>query len=266
MRGRTPRPSRRGFPDSRRARRRARRLPGLPPAGRLARAGGAGEARGVPRRGVLGTPGARLRPGGRAAADRRAGPGRARRQPDRPDVHRRPLRRRAVRRAARRRAGQPAHRRAPRRRAGAVRHPDHRAGALRPAGQQADPGRAGHAARALAARRAGPARADRARGRGARRRSAGRRCCRCWPRPGWAVPRPRPRFGHGAQVELAGRARAAAPVRLLPRQPAEHLHRPAHPGDAGGGARAAAERPGCRARLDWAYGRIAASRVGPRAG
>ena len=48
---------------------------------------------------------------------------------------------------------------------------------------------------------------------------------------GWAVPRPRPVFGHGAQVELAGDG-AAAPVRLLPRQPAEHLHRAADPGDA----------------------------------
>ena len=58
-------------------------------------------------------------------------------------------------------------------------------------------------------------------------------------RAGWVVPRPRPavrarRAGH----VRAGhpRSRAAAAVRQLPREPAEHLHRTAHPRHAGGGA------------------------------
>ena len=124
--------------------------------------------------------------------------------------------------------------RAPRRRPGAARHPDHRAGALRAAGQQADPRRAGHL-RGLAARRAGAARADPARGRGARRvRLAGaaagagrRRAGRCRG----------PARGSGtARTSSWPATAAAAPVRQLPRQPAEHVHRPAHPGDAGGRA------------------------------
>ena len=50
---------------------------------------------------------------------------------------------------------------------------------------------------------------------------------------GWTVPSPRPRFGHAAEVPLhdAGGARHPA-RRLLPRQPAQHLHRSAHPRDA----------------------------------
>ena len=81
------------------------------------------------------------------------------------------------------------------------RHPDHRAGALRAAGQQADAGRARHLRR-LAARRAGAA---------ARR-------VRWWcsgafgwqallpvlAGAGWAVPRPRPRFG-ARRARRAGR-------------------------------------------------------------
>ncbi len=58
-------------------------------------------------------------------------------------------------------------------------------------------------------------------------------------------PRPRPAFAHGAR----GRARRPGPVRLLPREPAQHLHRPAHRRHAargaahgGGGGRAAVDR------------------------
>ena len=47
-------------------------------------------------------------------------------------------------------------------------------------------------------------------------------------RLGLEVPRPRPRFGHGAEVELGEPARR----RVVPPQPAEHLHRPAHRADA----------------------------------
>ena len=58
-------------------------------------------------------------------------------------------------------------------------------------------------------------------------------------RAGWVVPRPRPRFGHGVAGHVRARhprSRAAAAVRQLPREPAEHLHRTAHPRHAGGGA------------------------------
>ena len=47
-------------------------------------------------------------------------------------------------------------------------------------------------------------------------------------RLGLEVPRPRPRFGHAAEVELGEPARH----RVVPPQPAEHLHRPAHRADA----------------------------------
>ena len=82
-----------------------------------------------------------LRTGRRAHRDPRPRPGRARRQPDRSGLHRRPLRRRAVRRAVPGRAGQPADQRRPRRRPGADRHPDLRGRPVRAAGQQADSGR-----------------------------------------------------------------------------------------------------------------------------
>ncbi|BAD57203.1 hypothetical protein NFA_23560 [Nocardia farcinica IFM 10152] len=51
---------------------------------------------------------------------------------------------------------------------------------------------------------------------------------------GWAVPRPPEVRARGAGAAGTGRRgpRAARAVRLLPRQPAEHLHRQADPGDA----------------------------------
>ena len=57
---------------------------------------------------------------------------------------------------------------------------------------------------------------------------------------GGEVPRPRPRFGHGAEAEV-GTLDAA---RLLPPEPAEHLHRPPHRADARRGVRAGAELTG----------------------
>ena len=58
-----------------------------------------------------------------------------------------------------------------------------------------------------------------------------------WPvlsRCGFALPRPRPAFGHGAEVRLTERPDAGrrAAHRLLPPEPAEHLHRSRHPGHA----------------------------------
>ena len=58
-----------------------------------------------------------------------------------------------------------------------------------------------------------------------------------WPvlgRCGFALPRPRPAFGHGAEVRLtksAGTGRSAA-HRLLSPKSAEHIHRTGDPGDA----------------------------------
>ena len=52
-------------------------------------------------------------------------------------------------------------------------------------------------------------------------------------------PRPKPKFGHG----VGRRRRAVAAARLLSPEPAEHVHRQAHAGDAGRGARAG-EGPG----------------------
>ena len=130
----------RGSTGAGRAERGDRRLPGLPAARRLAGAGGAREAGGVPRRGVLGPPGARLRRPGRRDRPGRPGPGGPRRQPDRADVHRRPLGRLALRRAAPGRPGEPAHEHAARRRAAARRRLHRRRGPLRPAGQPAHAG------------------------------------------------------------------------------------------------------------------------------
>ena len=205
-RPRFPRGRRSPGGDSARAGRRGDDLPGLPAAGRLARGGRHGSsgrafadweywARPVP---GFGPPDAPL-------ADRRAGPGRARRQPHRADVHRRPVRRRAVRGPATTRPGVPAHRHAPGRRPGAVRRTDHLARALRAARQPAHhhgarhlPPVAGPRAGAAAPDAAGRRRARRLRLAGAAARTGRRRL---------AVPRPRPAFGHGAHALLAGRRR-----------------------------------------------------------
>ena len=63
----------------------------------------------------------------------------------------------------------------------------------------------------------------------------GRPYGRCCGQCGFALPRPRPAFGHGAEVRLAesaGAGRSAA-HRLLSPKPAEHIHRPGDPGHAG---------------------------------
>ena len=166
------------------------------------------------------------------AADRRPGPGRARRQPDRPDVHRRPFRRRACSPRCTRRSGQPADGRQPRRR------PDLRGTRITAPVHCAPPDNKPTPTErdtcgGLAARRAGLLADVRAVVVSAR--SAGRRCSRCWPAPAGRCPA-RARGSATARRWSWRGERAAAPVRQLPRQPAEHVHRPAHPGDAGGRA------------------------------
>ena len=146
----------------------------------------------------------RLRPGGRPDRGARARPGRARRQPHRPGLHRRPQRRLALRRAAPGRAGQPADVGARRRRARASPTPGSspRSGARRrrtsrprTSGTPAGPGWS--ASSSCSRRRCGWWSCSAP--------SAGRRCGRRSPPP--ASRRrcaPRPVFGHGAEVR-AGR-------------------------------------------------------------
>ena len=88
----------------------------LPAAGRLARGVRRGSAAPLSRRGLLGAAAARVRRPGGAAGRRRPGARRARRQPDRAHVHRRPLGRVALRGPAPGRVREPAELRAPRRR------------------------------------------------------------------------------------------------------------------------------------------------------
>ena len=125
-----------------RARARGRLVPALPAAGRVARGGRAGQARVVRRRGVLGQAAAGLRRPRRRRARDRARAGRARRQPDRADLHRGPLGRLAVRVAVPDRVRQPADLGGARRRVAPERLLHRRRGPVRAAGEQADAGRA----------------------------------------------------------------------------------------------------------------------------
>src|SRR5215207_3157401 len=224
-----PRAGRRPPSLARRARGRGARVPPLPAAGRMARARSAGEARGVPRRGLLGPPDRRLRRPGCERDPAGARAGRARREPHGARVHRRSLRGLPVRRAAQDRLREPGRLAPPRRRARAARLLDHGVGALRPAGQQAAALRA-RQLRPLAAGRAAAARA-RPRDRLPRRVRVGVRAAPTRARPAPA-PALRPR-GRGA-------ARRPHAARLLSPQPAEHLHRGVDAGDARRGARARA--------------------------
>ena len=185
-------------------------LPRVSATGGLARAGGDGEAGGVPRRGVLGPPGPGLRrPGARVVIVGLA-PGRARRQPHRADVHRRPLRRLPLRVAAPHRLRQPAHQHAPRRWSAAHRRVDHRAGAVRAAGQPADAGRARHVPPVPRARAGAP------RCPGVRRRSAPSPTRACAASSGSA---PRPKFAHGVEVPLDEAAGSSAASTSASRTP-----------------------------------------------
>ena len=190
----------------------------------LARAGRAREARRLPRRGRTGPGRCPASATRRARLRRRPRPGGARRQPHRPRVHRRPLRRLAVRRAAPRRLRQPADLASPRRR------PAARGAYVTAAVRCAPP-----------ANKPTPEERDTCLPFRARELS----CCAsvrvvvclggfAWdaalrlraarPSAPRAALRPRRR---GADVEARPHA-----ARLLPPQPAEHLHRPAHRADA----------------------------------
>ena len=103
---------------------------------------------------------------------------------------------------------------------------DHRAGPLRAAGQQAHHRRA---RRLPAVPRPGAGAAARTPGCSWCSAGSATRACRAT-----SGIRPRPPFGHGVEVPAARRPHG--PVQL-PREPAEHLHRQAHAGDARRGPR-----------------------------
>ena len=177
---------------------------------------GRAEAPGVPGVDVLGTAGAGVGRSAGAAGHRGAGAGGARREPDRSRLHRGPLRGLPVRGAAPGRAGESG----PERVAGRwSRAPGSVGDAVRPvraAGQCAATGRAGPL---CAVARAGAGAAATAGGARARARSPGRRSWECTRAGGVGVPRPAPRFAHGAEVSARGSAGVAGRV---PREPAEH--------------------------------------------
>ena len=183
-------------------------LLGLPAAGRVARGGRASEKRAsFADQPYWGRPIAGLGRPGAVGAHRRSRAGGQRRQPHRPGVHRRLVGRLAVRVAAPGRAGRPADERARRRRPAAASAP----GWSRPCGARrrstSRPPRSGTPASRGSARRSGWS-------------SRWLRVVVALGGFGWAgaldalaaagyvVPRPRPKFGHGASVELAGPATA----------------------------------------------------------
>ena len=189
-----------------RARRPHHGLPRLPAAGGLAGDGGRRAPRGLPGRAVLGP--ARCRPGDRrtpASCCRRARPGRARRATG--PAASSPATAAAT--SSSPRCTGPGWPRMPtstraRRRAAADRHPRRRAGALRAAGEQADPGRAGRLP-PVAGPRPRAARADRC---GSSSRSAatrGSRCGRRSPRPATPGCRPVARCSGTAPRSSTGR-------------------------------------------------------------
>ncbi len=196
----------------------------VPSAGRVARANRTGEGGPLRRPGLLGASGPGLRRSLRTRAHPGPRPGRARRKPNGQDLHGRSVRRFPVRLAVSSRIREPADVRLTRRRAGASRLLHLRGEPVRSARQ---PTVAGRTRSMPAVPRAGAAgaplgpRRRRARflrmGRGAPSvRGAGT------PRPPPPSIRSRDR-GHGRTLDAAG---------LLPPEPAEHLHRKAHGGDA----------------------------------
>ena len=165
----------------------------------MARAGRAREDCPFRRPDVLGSAGPGVRGPGRGDPGRRACAGRARREPDRPDLHGRPLGRLPVRLAASRGSVEPTHVGVAGRRAPVDPRVPVRRQPMRPAGQQTDTGRARHLPpvprNARSSRSSGSACSSRS------GRSRGTvRSARC-PRSGMPT-RPRPRFGHAAEASL----------------------------------------------------------------
>src|SRR5438094_36459 len=211
---------------SRAALSRDRAMSRLPPARRPSRSRRGVAAAPVCGPRLLGAAAAGLRRPEGAPPPRRARTRGARRQPHRPDVHGRPERRLARRRAPPRGLRQPADLATSGRRSPPPRRVHHRRAPLRAARQQADAGRA----RAL---RAVPSRGARAVGSRERRRGA--RADRLAGVP--ACPPPARRAPATARPALRARRRGdlrrwRRADRLVPPEPAEHVHRQAHAADA----------------------------------
>ena len=201
------------------------------------------------RPGLLGPRRSGVRRPERSARSGRPGPGRAGRQPHRQNVHRGPLRRLALRRPLPGGLRLATHQHGAGRRPRAHRRLRHRDGALRTAGQQADPGRA-RRVRAVPHPGARPPAAGGGRGGTGAVRLAGGQCALRAP----AAPVLRPPGREHA-------SRRADVARLLPPEPAEHVHgeadgadvrRRVHPGPAAHRrrpvrtrGRRAGERTGC---------------------
>ena len=211
-------------------------MPCLPAAGRLAGAGGrASDGPPSVTRTYWGRPVPGFGPADAALLIVGLAPAAHGGEPHRPDVHRRPQRRRALRGAARRRPGAASRRRrvaatawnsaapgSPRRCTARRRRTSRRPASATPA-------------RAWLTRELDAARADAAGGRRPRRvrlagAAAGARRGRLARAP--ATAGVRARRARRAASRPTRRGPPAARARQLPRQPAEHVHRPADPGDA----------------------------------
>ena len=163
----------------------------------------------------------------RPRARRRPRAGRARREPHRPGLHRRPLRRLAVRRRCTAPASPTSRRRSPPTTGSSCTTRTSRA-AVRcaPPANKPTPDERDRCLPflvrelALLDRRAGRRRARRVRVRGARRA--------CSPPPASPLPMPAP----AVRPRRRGRDRAGRRARLLPPESAEHVHRQAHRADA----------------------------------
>ena len=174
-------------------------MPSLPATRGVAGGLRRGPAAPIRRRGLLGPAAIWLwRPEG-AAGHRRPGPRRPWRKPHRQDVHRRPVRRLALRGSApgglRKPAGVGQRRRRPR----ADRRLRDRRRALRAAGQQADPHRARQLPALPGAGAGPPGELPDHRHLGAFGWDGALRALRELGHP---APRPRPRFGHGAEAQV----------------------------------------------------------------
>ncbi len=212
-------------------------MPALPSPRRVAGGGRETSAPAIPSRDLLGAAAAGLRRSDRPARPRRSRPGRARRQSHRSPLHRRRVGRLSLPGAPRRRPREPSRLAARRRRPAALGRPPDRGLPLRAAREPADPrgvravppvSRAGARPRRPSARR------RRARSARVRRMRAGP-LARCGDLPRAALRPRRPRSDRGARA-----------LRVVPPEPAEHLHgeidaadaaERSAKGDAGGGER-----------------------------
>ena len=187
----------------------------LPAPGALEGASGAGEAEGVPRLGLLGSAGGRLRGSQREDGDRRPGAGSARRESNRPRLHRGRRGGLSLLRAPPGRLRQPGGQHASRRWSAAYRGVHPLCCPLRPAGQSAQPRRAS-AVRSLSRSRARIARRPGA------ARPRGNRLGRS------ASPFRSPRHRFAATLAALRARRGASPrwspasSRQLPCQPSKH--------------------------------------------